>query len=142
MTRKNGFTLIEMLFILAILSILILLFIPAFNHSIQNHQVNQFLYVLHSDVLFMQNLSTGNKTDIRMIFKDNHYIVSNYLTNDIYLERKYPNELTIETRTLNYVSFNDKGSIRYPGTIQIKSAHKNYRLVFPLGKGRFYIDES
>lgn len=142
MKNKNGFTLIEMLFTLAILSILILLFVPSFNKTVQNQQVNQFLHVLQSDVLYMQNLSTGNKSDIRMIFNENHYVVTNYLSNDIFIERQYPNDVTIQTRTINYVSFNDKGTIRYPGTIQIKSRHKNYRVIFPLGKGRFYIDES
>ncbi|MGM8365122.1 competence type IV pilus minor pilin ComGD [Virgibacillus sp. W0181] len=141
MSKLNGFTLIELLFVLVILSIIVTITVPPIFSTLKKQEAEQLMTVFRSDVQFMQNKSIGSKDDIRMIFKSDHYVVTDYMTNNVLVKRSLPDHISIDPRTLDYVSFNDKGSIRYPGVVYIETAHIDYRLVFPLGKGRFYIDE-
>ncbi|MGM8213491.1 competence type IV pilus minor pilin ComGD [Virgibacillus sp. W0430] len=141
MTNRSGFTLVEMLFVLTILLLILSTSVPIVTSAINKQQVKQFVNVFQSDLLYLQNQSTGNKDDIRLIFKDDHYFVKNYNTKRTLFQRSYTKNMAIDTRTINYIAFNDKGTLKYPGVIYIKTDYKDYRLVFPLGKGRNYIDE-
>lgn len=141
MNKCDGFTLIEMLIVLTILYLIIIISVPLVTSTFAKVEEKQFLNTFQSDVLYLQNISIGSKDHIRMMFREDHYEISNYMKNRTLIYRDYPDNMSIDARTMKYVSFNDKGSIRYPGVIHMETALKSYRIVFPLGKGRFYVDE-
>ncbi|MFD1850617.1 competence type IV pilus minor pilin ComGD [Oceanobacillus bengalensis] len=137
---RNGFTLVEVLFVLTILSIL-LLFTPKPNlTSLNNIHVQQFFKVLQSDVLYAQTLTPTSKYNIRIRFYADKYVV--YDDNIILETRNYPKGLSVDTRTNDTFEFSNAGTIKNPRAIIFATKDVEYRIVFPFGKGRFYIHEN
>ncbi|MGJ9456958.1 competence type IV pilus minor pilin ComGD [Oceanobacillus sp. CF4.6] len=137
----NGFTLLEVLFVLTSLSVILLLF-PTINlDAIEKQQEKQFLETFQFDVLYVQSLSTLNtdeKVFIRL-YKDHYKILQG--TKKTIAERFYPSGLLIDPRGNADIIFNENGTFLYPRTIKITTKHAVYDAVFQLGKGRFYIAE-
>jgi competence protein ComGD len=136
---KNGFTLIELLFVLAIVSIIVLISPTIKGPSLKDIQDQQFLTVLQSDVLYLQNLSTTTEEYVRIMFSPDHYNLRK--GEEVILKRYYPNGVTVNTRENNNISFKKSGTIVNRKIIVIKTNQSTYHLVFPLGKGRMNIVE-
>ena len=138
---NHGFTLLEVLFVLAIFSIIMVIFPPFQFESIEKQKDKQFLDTLKIDVLYVQNMSyltTGEEIFIRF-YKDNYKV---FQDNEIIAEQVYPAGWTVDYRQNSDIRFNGKGTFLYPRTIHIKTTYSEYRIVFQFGKGRFYIAES
>ncbi|WP_072887599.1 type II secretion system protein [Ornithinibacillus halophilus] len=67
--KPNGFTLLEMLIVLAIWSTIILLTVPPMISSIENHKEKQFLRTFQHDVLLTQSnaLDGSNYSRINLV---------------------------------------------------------------------------
>lgn len=139
--NSSGFTLLEMLFSLAILMILLTITVPLVFSTIEKQTEKEFFKVFKSDVLFLQNQSIGTNQYYRLVFYDDHYKIIDSSTGESLVVRTYPNQLTVDGRLLKRISFNARGTIKQPGTMTISTEETTYRIIFPLGKGRFYIDE-
>ncbi|MFC4022802.1 competence type IV pilus minor pilin ComGD [Oceanobacillus longus] len=139
-TNRNGFTLLEVLFVLTTLSIILLLFPPINMDAIEKKQEKQFLETFQFDVLYVQSLAlnTDKKAFIRL-YKDHYKIFQG--TNKTIAERFYPSGMLIDPRGNVDINFNENGTFLYPRTIKITTKHAVYDAVFQLGKGRFYIAE-
>lgn len=140
--KKNGFTLIEMLFTLSILSILFLLTVPVQSELLGKQQEEQFIETLKQDVLFIQNQSSKHTRDEMYIrFYDNHYSILSGV-NKPFAERDYPADWTLvasnQTRLLRFVQ---SGTVLQPRTLVMYTPSEKLFIVFPLGKGRFYIEK-
>ncbi|MFD2046052.1 competence type IV pilus minor pilin ComGD [Ornithinibacillus salinisoli] len=140
-SKRNGFTLVELLFVLAILSILLALTMPLTISTVSNQQENQFFNTFQFDVLYTQNLSLGSKDYIRIIFNQEDYTILNGTTQEIIATRELPPGWRIDKRNLNSISFNRNGSIRQAGTISVFTGRSTYKIIFPIGKGRGYIEK-
>ncbi|HLS08042.1 competence type IV pilus minor pilin ComGD [Lentibacillus sp.] len=140
MTHTNGFTLIEVLFVLGVLSVLVFLSAPLQVSVLDKKTEESFLETLEMDLLYMQSLSYNSRTHYRLTFPDQgrYVIKKNQAT---ILERKVPEGWKIDARTLPTVSFNKNGTIRAPGTLAIKTLSEQYNLICPLGKGRCYFEQ-
>lgn len=137
--NKNGFTLIEMLFVLGILSVLLLVTVPLNIQTLDKQRTKQFLDTFEFDVLYIQSLtSTSDESEpIRIRFHDDHYkIRQGRKTLTI---RSYPSGLTLDKRTGDTITFSNSGTILDPRTLKVKANDGDYHIVFPLGKGRCYI---
>lgn len=140
--KKNGFTLIEMLVTLSILSILFLLTVPVQSELLGKQQEEQFIETLKQDVLFIQNQSSKHTRDEMYIrFYDNHYSILSGV-NKPFAERDYPADWTLvannQTRLLRFVQ---SGTVLQPRTLVMYTPSEKLFIVFPLGKGRFYIEK-
>jgi competence protein ComGD len=137
----NGFTLLEVLFVLALLSVVLVL-LPPFNVDvIEKQQEKQFLHTFQFDVLYVQNMNnliTNDEVFIR-IYEDKYKILRG--SAETIAERTYPPGLVIDSRGNPDISFSSSGTFFYPRTIRITTKHTVYDAVFQLGKGRFYIAE-
>lgn len=141
MKKKNGFTLLEMLVVLSLWSVLILLSVPLNFANLEKQQDKQFLETFKFDVMYIQSLSIGSPHQATVIeFTESDYTVIDR-TGKILLKRKVPSGSTLKYRTNRQISFNNHGSIRKAGTITFESKHDNYKIVFPLGKARCYIEK-
>lgn len=136
----KGFTLLEVLFTLAILSILITLSAPLTISSLAKHQEKQFFQTLQFDVMLVQNLSINNNNYIRIKLNDKSYELINGARSKPIAIRNLPKKWYITKQNLDTISFNRDGSIRRAGTIKITTEQSSYNVVFPLGKGRGYIN--
>jgi len=138
LNNKNGFTLVEMLMVLGIVSILILLIPPINTESLKRQQDEQFLETFQFDVLYVQNMSNliHNENVFIRIYKDSYKILKN--NNETIAERPYPFGISINPGGYTDIRFKENGTMLYPRTILITTRHEVYKAVFQLGKGRFY----
>ncbi|WP_010096975.1 competence type IV pilus minor pilin ComGD [Ornithinibacillus scapharcae] len=136
-TKQYGFTLIELLAVLSIVAIILTITIPTAIGLLEKKTEEKVLQQFQYDILFLQNESIGQERYLRMFFSDGTYqIIDNQKQ---LLERKLPDGWEIKQRTLDNISFNQNGTIRKAGTLQIRSPKNQYNIIFPLGKGRGYI---
>lgn len=64
MIAKNGFTLLEILVVLSILSVLILLSTPFNANMLEAKRENEFFKLLKSDMLYAQSLASATDSDV------------------------------------------------------------------------------
>lgn len=139
MNRANGFTFIEMLFVLGIISFLFVLSTPIVFNVLDQQQEKQFLNTFEFDVLYAQRLAMQSKSIVRINFSRQQYTILS--DEKVVTRRRIPNDWDINLRTMNQLSFDDQGRIREPGTMSIKTPRAEYHVIFPFGKGRGYVVE-
>lgn len=137
--KEQGFTLLEVLFVLSIISIVLVLSAPLHVETLEKQQGRQFLNTFESDVLYIQNKSMNTGKTVDMVFRENHYSIRVGLRTE--KQRSLPPGWEIDASAIPVLSFNSSGTIRWPGTIHFYSKHAAYDVVCPLGKGRCYIVE-
>ncbi|MTW85146.1 prepilin-type N-terminal cleavage/methylation domain-containing protein [Virgibacillus dakarensis] len=141
--RKNGFTLLEVIFVLGIWSLLILLSAPIQFSILDKQTEEQFFRTFESDILLMQSMSyaANDKMELKINKNNNHYTIE-IDNGKTLIERAFPSDWKIDERLLGKgVSFNKLGTIKQPGRIKVVTTTSTYHIVFPLGKGRCYIEK-
>lgn len=140
--RHDGFTLVELLLVLVIVSLFTLLGLRISTAALHKQYENHFFTTLTQDVRYAQNLSMNNKTaDVRIHFNPISYRVVSEQKGFTSITRDLPNGWTIRTSNFTIVSFTATGSLKYSGTVYIDSPHHQFKVVFPLGKGSYYVTE-
>lgn len=140
MFHSKGFTFIEMVFIMFIVSIFMILFIPNMIKTIEKQQTAQFFEVFSSDILYIQNQSLRTNDRYRIILNEGHYTIIK--DTQFVQKREYPKHLKLLTNTNLRISFTKSGTITNPMTIKFEDRYHKYQVVFPFGKGRHYIEET
>lgn len=139
---KNGFTLIEMLIVLSMLSILILLAVPQQISILSKQKEEQFIEQLEFDVLLIQNQSNLLLKDSNMYirFYDNYYSVLGGWSDSTIANRPYPDGwILIINEQHRTLKFSETGTVINPRTLVMYSKNERISIVFPLGKGRFHV---
>jgi len=141
--KQRGFTLLESLIVLSIVSIMSMVLLINITTIHKQKTIETFLNTLHDDLLFSQQYALVNGKTVIILFSESEkkYYVTHSLGVKI-LARSYPSSISIEGATLeNRVIYNNFGSISKSGTILVKHAKDTYRLVVYLGKGRVKIEK-
>lgn len=137
--KELGFSLLETLVALSILAIILSISVPISHALLGKMTEEKVLEQFQYDVLFLQNQSMVTNDYLRIKLNQNSYtLIGNKIEP---IERKLPSGWRIDQRTLQSISFNENGTIRYAGTIQITAPTNSYIIVFPIGKGRGYIEK-
>ncbi|MFD1038474.1 competence type IV pilus minor pilin ComGD [Virgibacillus byunsanensis] len=139
MKHQNGFTLLEVIFVLGIWSIIILISAPLNVTIVEKQEEKQFLETFKFDVLYMQNRSLLTNGYIKLTFYEESYAI--HEDRKRLIKRDIPSNWQVNKWNLPFLSFDHEGTIRQPGTFNIKTNLTNYLIVCPLGKGRCYIVE-
>lgn len=140
--NQNGFSLVELLFVLGILSFLLLLIVPLSLNHLEHQREMKFLEQLKYDVLYIQNISMTNKTRTAHLYmSEDYYQIYDRTIHDGQIKRYYPDTWNVDTRVMSQIAFNKNGTMQSPGKFTIQTKQKTYEIIFPLGKGRFYIVE-
>ncbi|MYL47182.1 prepilin-type N-terminal cleavage/methylation domain-containing protein [Virgibacillus halodenitrificans] len=142
MANKNGFTLIEMLLVLSIVSILSLLSVTWSLSAISKQEKEQFINTLENDTLYIQQV-TSIKGDLErpyITFNENFYTI--YFTKRKKpIIRNYPPGVRIDRKNHQYLRFEQNGNIRQPRSLHLYLGDERYKVIFPFGKGRFYLEK-
>lgn len=133
-----GFTLLEVLMVLAIFSILSLIIIPISFNKLEISQENKFIETFEYDLLYTQSLAVTSKERVRIIFYKSSYQIVKGEQDSLLSVRNIPKNINVNTRLRNIISFDRNGRIRdlQKGKIEIETKHSKYHVIFPLGKGR------
>ncbi|MHA6250981.1 competence type IV pilus minor pilin ComGD [Oceanobacillus sp. CAU 1775] len=139
--KQNGFTLIEMIMVLGIISMLILLAAPIQTSVLKTQIENKFIDTFKDDVLFIQNQASGYERGTLYIhFYSDHYIVTTGVRDaGHYAKRYYPEGWTNINASQARIQFKESGTIIRPRTVVMYSENERIHFTFPLGKGRFHV---
>lgn len=138
--NNKGFTFLELIMALSVLTVLLILAVPIKNNLTTSIKEKMFLETLHNDVLLLQKLSMSTQEMLSIDFRTDYYTVNLKNIRPSYI-RQYPNSLDISSNKIFKLSFNYKGTIRQPYTFRFKFKNKTYKYICPLGKGRCYFEQ-
>jgi len=145
MSNQKGFTLIEMLIVLTIVSVLTFIAIPRINGLIQAKEMNYFLEQFREDMLYAQQYAMVRKVSVAVLFypyQSTYRITEGNTLGRVLLRRTYSANLEIQPATLQSpLMFLKNGNVNKSGTILITNGEQTYKIVFLLGKGRFYVQK-
>ncbi|CQR46836.1 hypothetical protein BN1058_01112 [Paraliobacillus sp. PM-2] len=144
MIKKNGFSLIELLIVLSILSVLLVIGGSIQLKTYDNYQFNQWYTLFENDILRMQQDAMITKNNLYLLIKssNNSYEIRKGAFGKPIIKRPIPDQWKVKLYSLDMpLSFSKHGTIRRPGRFQIISKYNKWEIIFPLGKGRCYVNE-
>jgi competence protein ComGD len=132
---------IEMMIVLLIIGIIGSAAYPKFNAFIKNRKTEYFLNSLEKDIMIIQQKAFNESSVYRLTFNNykDMYQIGTYSSNKV-LNRPIPKHITIEGQAMELtIQFNQNGNISRAGTLYIYSEDAVYKMVFQVGKGKFYV---
>lgn len=136
---EAGFTLVEILLTMLIISSLTILILPALYKTKESLHIQTFLTQLESDVRYVQMNKYNHWEDSFLYFGNGEYIVQGK-KDQRYEKREYPKGLQVYASDRT-IQFSKKGTIKKPQTVTLQFENERYQLIFPFGKGRFYVQK-
>lgn len=142
--NEKGYTLIEALIVLSILTILTSFMILQLKPLSDAKQIDMFFSQLYEDILYSQQYAISHNETMKILFYENlssYRIVTGY-RNDPILKRDFKQSIQIRFLTLgSTLNINKNGNIQKAGTLRVSFNNKSYKITFLLGRGRFYVVE-
>ncbi|CAI8747473.1 competence protein ComG [Bacillus pseudomycoides] len=138
--KQKGFTFLEMLLVLFIISILSV--VTYFNVAplYEKQKVEQFLKQFSQDILYMQQLAINRRNLHMLRWSPEKHMYSIWESGDessLFI-REYERDIKIDLNTFpNPMTYNANGNINKAGTILLSYRSRTYEIVFQLGRGRF-----
>nr|WP_275580684.1 competence type IV pilus minor pilin ComGD [Aquibacillus albus] len=142
--KQSGFTLIEVIIVLSMISFIISIGGAFQYHVIDQYKTRHFIQIFQDDILYMQKRTTVTRDNIYMVIEPekNLYVIKQGPVGKSIVTREIPKTWDINLRTLTMpISFTTNGTIKNPGTFTIDTTYSSYDVSFPFGKGRCYIIE-
>ncbi|RBW70578.1 competence type IV pilus minor pilin ComGD [Bacillus taeanensis] len=139
--HNKGYTLIEMMIVLLILSSVTAIVVSSFQTAYSAKQTSHFLEQLQDDLYYTQAvaISRGETTSLT-IYPENHEYVVYGKNKKLLIRRTFPSHIVFKGGTLGYkVVYLANGNVQKPGTLFINTNFASYKVVVQLGKGRFYV---
>ncbi|MFB5662036.1 competence type IV pilus minor pilin ComGD [Alteribacillus sp. HJP-4] len=138
--NNKGFTMIEMIIVIAVLAAMITISIPQFQKLERPQSISYFIRLLEDDFLYAQQLAFSKGQTVLFKVKDNEYRI--ILSDEIVRSRELPEGVFFMRATLTpaNIKFMENGNIHQPGTFFIETPEGRYKFVYLLGKGRFYVE--
>ncbi|WLD92050.1 hypothetical protein MOJ78_13535 [Alkalihalobacillus sp. AL-G] len=134
---------LEMMMVLSILVVLTgVVFINLYSIK-TNRELDQFIQLLTSDLHYAQQYALAEQVPVEVKFNNTkmQYIIRTG-PSKIIKQVEYPDNVYFEEGTTSLsISYNNNGTIREGGTLLLRSKEETYKIVFHLGKGRFYIEQ-
>ncbi|MFC7060617.1 competence type IV pilus minor pilin ComGD [Halobacillus seohaensis] len=140
----SGFTLSEVILVLALFTSLLLLFLPFHNNLFQEIEANNYMEQLENDLLLAQQLTIQDHPNYWMMIRpqSNDYYLYDYRQKKTLFTRTFPSSWKIQLQTLSTpVQFNSSGTLQNPGIMRITTPTKVFKITFSFGKSRVKIDE-
>ena len=141
---QEGYTFVEMLLVLLLVSTITSVSILQLEPLVDSKKIDHFFDQFENDILFAQQYAISHSESIKVIFYEGqptYRIILNGFGEPL-LERTYDKRFNINPTTLNSsVVFRGSGNIKNPGTMLVTYKERTFKVVFLLGKGRFYVTE-
>ena len=139
---QRGFTLIEMLLVLFILTIMLLAAPPLFNSLYSTIEKDNFLHQFEQDIFNAQARAIANMEPIYYKYDPQlrKYEFTNFYK-EVLFSRSLPENVTIKSGYMDNFRFLGTGNVSRFGNIYLQIGDKNYRVYIGIGRGRLEIYE-
>jgi competence protein ComGD len=145
MRKENGFTLVEMLIVLTMISVLSMLVIPKMDDLIEKKHIDYFIEQFKDDMLYAQQYALTHKCTVTVVFslqQPGYRVMKGNVFGRLLLHRSYSDNMKFQLVTLQSpLIFFPNGNINRAGTLLVRYGKQTYQIVFLLGKGRFYVQK-
>ncbi len=137
--KNDGFTLIEMLFVLLICSLTIQLSITPVHSLINQISEKEMLEQIKADIYLAQTIAiTSNKRTEIIFSQEQFYVV---IDDQVRFAEKFPKSLKV-LQLEKFQFLPNSGHINRFTTVHFEGLTRNYKWIFQIGKGRFRIEEA
>ncbi len=137
--NKSGFTVLESLIALAILSLTLAHTLPLLHQTMDTFSLNRTLSTFRSDLaLVRQHNMTPSRHPLQLkIYPDQvTYEVQTTIGAKTLLKRSLPPGLYFKTnQTQHLITFNGSGNISHAHTLRLMSPYQTKHIVFSIGSG-------
>ncbi len=139
----RGFTAIELLLIVALLSVILAVVAPNIRNSIDNYRLNCFDRIIISDIRFAQQQSSINWRENRVYFSNTNRKISVKQGTHIIKSDSYPASVKLDYTnfTSNQISFNEFGNPAKGGSIHISCGNIKHTITLLPVTGRVKLYE-
>ncbi|WP_349407774.1 competence type IV pilus minor pilin ComGD [Pseudalkalibacillus sp. SCS-8] len=134
---------IEIMMVLSIVVILTGIVVLSLRPLQESREVDQFIQLLTSDLHYAQQYALSEGVPIQVKFNNisEQYIIQSGPMKKI-KSVQFPEHVYFQEVSTGLVfEYSSNGTIKKGGTILLRSKKKMYKIVFLLGKGRFYIEQ-
>jgi competence protein ComGD len=139
--KQAGYLMIEMMIVLLIMGIIGSVAYPKFDSFMKNRKTEYFLSSLQKDIIHIQQKAINESRVYSITFNNDEHIYkirANGSNNHI--NRSIPKHIIVEGHSMTLsIQFNQYGNISRAGTLYIYSEKQSYKMVFQIGKGKFYV---
>ncbi|WP_017472305.1 prepilin-type N-terminal cleavage/methylation domain-containing protein [Amphibacillus jilinensis] len=142
--KQLGFSLIELLIVLTLINVLWLISANHYHKKLNHIAFEQWYQQFELDIIELQKhtMVTNITYHIQFYPSSNRYELRQGPFGEGLVRREWPEEWKITMLTLqNQIRFTRTGTIRSPGTMQVKTNTAIYHIYFPFGKARCYYIE-
>jgi competence protein ComGD len=141
---KNGFTLLEVLVVLAVIHAIAFVTIVKIEPLMEQYRLYWFIQQLETDVFYAQETAITRGQFVSLRFspdKHEYFALAGDASSPIF-RRSYDSRIQIELATSGpQIKFLSSGNISSSGVLFVSSNSITYRVVFLLGAGRFYVQK-
>ncbi|WP_088104690.1 competence type IV pilus minor pilin ComGD [Halalkalibacter urbisdiaboli] len=142
---QNGYSLIELLISLSILSLLLIIPSVTLQSTFHSEQTEYIAYQIKEDLLLAQHIAitNGRTTSVYVDNQQNYYTIR-FSTTEEYMRRAFQHDkimFSAVTMGINDISFLPNGNPRKSGTIKVMIHDREFFYTIYLGKGRVYYRE-
>lgn len=143
--QSKGFTLVEVMLVMAIFSIILMLTVPSFRPTDKRYEGEAFFQQLEDDLFLAQQIALSESTTVVVKFNPVHqfYLVQ-YISGKVIKRRDIPSSLSFYSNYENHqFHFNQYGNISLAGRLFFHDVKENKPLrtyILQLGNGRFRVE--
>ncbi|MBM7701548.1 competence type IV pilus minor pilin ComGD [Metabacillus iocasae] len=142
--RNNqcAFTLLEMLVVLCVIQVMTSVLFLVVQPLMEHYRIQLFLKQLQTDLFYTQQIAMSRGQGGTFSFNNENATYSVVQRQEVLFEKSYDEQIFVSSVSgLNSIRYNQRGNISQGRTYIIRSGDTAYRLVFQLGRGRFYVEE-
>lgn len=144
MERDRGFTFTEMLLVLSVITVLMAVSLPSLSSLVRQKTETYVITQLRDDLLYAQQYAMTHKTSVAVTFSESRpdYQMMEAKTGKMIFTRTLPNPWEFQMTTLTLpLLFLENGNVNKAGALLLKGKDSTYKIIFLLGKGRFYVQK-
>jgi competence protein ComGD len=142
--RDRGFTFTEMLLVLSAITVLMAVSLPSVGNLARKKTETYIVTQLRDDLLYAQQYAMTYKTPVAVTFSESRpeYWVKEMKNGKTIFTRTLPNPWKFQLTTLTMpLLFLENGNVNKGGAMVLKRKDSAYKIIFLLGKGRFYVQK-
>ncbi|EZP76135.1 hypothetical protein H839_12699 [Parageobacillus genomosp. 1] len=144
MERDRGFTFTEMLLVLSAITVLMAVSLPSLSNLARQKTETYIITQLRDDLLYAQQYAMTYKTRVAVTFSESRpeYRMTEMKNGKTLFIRTLPNPWKFQLTTLTMpLLFLENGNVNKAGALVLKRKDSAYKIIFLLGKGRFYVQK-